>query len=342
MLPGQGHRGSRPIADALQQARQYVAELLGCEAFEIVFTGSGTEANNLGVLGLANRCIPGHIIVSVLEHESVWNAAKSLENRGWTIDIAQANQRGVVTAAEIESLLRSDTRLVCLQAANPVLGTCQPVRDVSDLCHSRGVPVHSDAVQICGKMPLEISQLRADTVAISGHKFYGPKGVGALYVRRGYPLSPVTFGENCEMGLRPGSENVCGWIGLGAAAMLAGRCAAEAGARMGELKQRFLERISQQIFPEPKLLCGETLCLPNTLLVELPGEANRIIRTARQLAIATPQASAPVDEMTRCLKAIGLPAERIRRCCRISFGWTTSQEQVDRAADILAEANDLN
>lgn len=342
MLPGQAHRGSRPIADALQQARQHVAEMVGCEAFEIVFTGGGTEANNLGVLGLANRSVPGRVIVSVLEHESVWNAAKSLEDRGWKIDLAMANEHGVVTAEEVERLLRPDTRLVCLQAANPVLGTCQPVRDVADLCHSRGVPVHCDAVQMCGKMPLEAGQLRADTVAISGHKFYGPKGVGALYVRRGYPLSPVAYGETCEMGLRPGTENVCGWIGLGAAAMLAGRCAAEAGARMGELKQRFLERISHQIVPIPKLLCDETLCLPNTMLLELPGEANRIVRTARQLAIATPQSSSPADEMTRCLQAIGLPAERIRRCCRISFGWITSQDQVDLAADILAEASDLN
>lgn len=342
MLPGQGHRSSRGVADALQQARQHVADLIGCDAFEVVFTSGGTEANNLGVLGLANRSIAGHIIVSAIEHESVWNAARSLEQRGWTIDVAQPNRDGVVTAEEIARLLREDTRLVCLQAANPYLGTCQPVREVSDLCHSRGVPVHCDACQVFGKMPLDIKQLRADMVAVSGHKIYGPKGSGGLYVRRGFPISAVSYGETREMGLRPGTENVCGWIGLGAAAMMAGRCAAEAGARMAELKQRFIERLSQQVDPKPKLLCSQSQCLSNTLLLELPAEAHRIVRSARHLVLATPQASAQADEMTRCLQAIGLPTERIKRCCRISFGWTTSQDQIDRAADILAEACDVN
>ena len=342
MLPGQHHRSSCAVADALQDARQCVADLVGCDAFEIVFTGGGTDANNLGVLGVANRCEPGQIIVSAIEHESVWHAAKSLESRGWTVDVAKPNSEGLVTTEEISRLLCDKTRLVCLQAANPYLGTCQPVREVADLCHSRGVPVHCDAVQVFGKLPVDIRQYRADTMAISAHKIYGPKGAGGLYVRRGFSLSAIGFGETREMGLRPGSENVCGWIGLGAAAMLAGRCAEDAGKKMTELKAAFLRRLSQHLPTTPSQLCQQSPSLPNTLLIELPSEAGRIVRTARQLVVATPRGSAEADEMTRCLHAIGISNERAKRCCRVSFGWTTSQEQVERAADLLAEACDVN
>lgn len=340
MLPGQNHAGCQAVAEALERARDGVAELVGCEAFEIVFTGGGTEANNLAVLGVTSRYASGHVIVSALEHESVWNAVSSLERRGWQIDIARPGPDGVIEAAEIERLLRDDTRLVCLQAANPILGTIQPVREVADICHARQIPVHSDAVQLFGKMPADVGSLRADTVAVSGHKFYGPKGTGALFVRRGFSLSPVMFGEIREMGLRPGSENVTGWIGLGAASRLAARCAEDAAERMSELRARFVHRLCDQITPAPTILCEASERLPNTATIELSGDAARVARIARHLVLATPRTATPADEMTRCLQAIGLSPQRIGRCFRISLGWTTSQEQIDRAADLLAEAWD--
>ncbi|WP_164101126.1 cysteine desulfurase family protein [Candidatus Laterigemmans baculatus] len=340
MLPGQNHAGCQGVAEALERAREGVAELVGCEAFEIVFTSGGTEANNLAVLGVTNRSASGHVIVSALEHESVCNAVGSLERRGWRVDVARAGSDGVVEATEIERLLRDDTRLVCLQAANPILGTIQPVREVADICHARQIPIHCDAVQLFGKLPVDVGLLRADTVSVSGHKFYGPKGAGALFVRRGFSLSPVMYGEIREMGLRPGSENVTGWIGLGAASRLAGRCAAEAAERMSELRARFVQRLCEQISPQPTILCEAAERLPNTATIELPGDAARIARVARHLVLATPRTAKPADEMTRCLQAIGLSPQRIGRCFRISLGWTTSQEQIDRAADLLAEAWD--
>lgn len=340
MLPGQNHPGCQAVAEAIERARDGVAEMVGCESFEIVFTGGGTESNNLAVFGVANRHATGHMVVSALEHESVWNAVRSLEVRGWAVDVAWPRPDGVIEAAEIERHLREDTRLVCLQAANPVLGTIQPVCQVADVCHARNIPVHCDAVQLFGKMPVDIALLRADTVAVSGHKFYGPKGVGALFVRRGFSLAPLMFGEMREMGLRPGSENVPGWIGLGAAAKLASRCAGDAAKRMGELRDRFVFRLCDQIAPQPTLLCESAERLCNTATIELHGDAARVARTARQLVLATPRSSAPADEMTRCLQAIGLSPQRIGRCFRVSFGWTTSQEQTDRAADLVAEAWD--
>lgn len=338
MLPGQMHRVSRAVAEAIEQAREQVALMMGCESFEIVFTGGGTEANNLAVLGLAKRFGGGHMLVSALEHESVWQAVDSLQSRGWLIDTIPVGCDGVVHSAEVEKRLREETRLVCVQAANPILGTFQPIREIADLCHSRGVPVHCDAIQVFGKTAFDVRQLRADTVAVSGHKMYGPKGSGALYVRRGLLLSPVTYGETREMGLRPGSENVPGWIGMGAAAKLVHRCAQEAGERMTELTERFFKRLVSQMNPRPVLIASEQRRLSNTLLLELPKDANRVASRARQLILAIARTSTPADEFTRSLQAIGMNDPQIRRCSRISIGWTTSQDQIDAAADLLAEA----
>ena len=189
-------------------------------------------------------------------------------------------------------------------------------------------------------MPVDVTQLRADTVAISGHKFYGPKGSGAIYVRRGLHLSPIVFGEPREMGLRPGSENIPACVGLGAAASLAGRCSAEAAESLGLLRDRFVSRLTGLISPEPLSLCHDSPRLPNTVAVEMPGDARRLQRAARKLVVATAQSETPPDEITRTLRAIGRSELQIKRTLRISLGWTTSQEQVDRAADLLAEAWD--
>ncbi len=179
LLPGQEHPQAHAVAESLEHARENLAGLLGCEAFEIVFTGGGTESNNLAILGVAARYSSGHMLVSALEHETVCDTAASLTKRNWQIDTVPCEPDGRIEPQRLAAMLRDDTRLVCLQAANSVLGTLQPVREVADRCHERGVPVHCDATQLFGKVDCQIAQLRADTVSISGHKFYGPKGTGA-------------------------------------------------------------------------------------------------------------------------------------------------------------------
>jgi len=338
LLPGQEHPQARAVAESLDYARESVAGMVGCEAFEIVFTGSGTEANNLAILGGVGRFREGHVIVSALEHESVCNTAAMLGRMGWRVDTVPAREDGTIDPERIKDLICDETQLVCLQAANPILGTIQPVREVADLCHSRGVAVHCDATQAFGKMAIDVSQLRAETVAISGHKFYGPKGTGALYVRRGHSLSPIMFGESREMGLRPGAENVPGWIGLGAAASLAGRCCEEASLAMTVLRDHFAHSLQAIIDPVPIVLCESSNRLSNTLTIEFPGEAREVQRAARELILATAMSSLPADEMTRCLRAIGRSEYQIGRSIRISIGWTTSREQVDRAVELFAEA----
>jgi len=340
LLPGQEHQGSRAIADGLEQARESVAELIGCDAFELVFTDGGTEANNLAILGVAASLPAGHLLVSELEHDSVRHAAFSLQASGWEVETVPCEADGIVSAEEIAERLRPETRLVCLQGANPVLGTLQPVRAVADYCHRHGVLVHCDATQMMGKLPVDIGHLHADTLAISGHKFYGPKGTGALYVRRGLSLRAIRFGESREMGLRPGAENVPGLIGLGTAARLAAKCSSQASDKFTDLSERFIFKVREMIDPLVEMVCERSSRLPNTVTLVLPAEARRIQRVAGRLVVATAQCASPADEMTRCLAAVGLTDHQIAGAIRVSFGWTTSQEQVDRAAELLAEAWD--
>jgi cysteine desulfurase len=338
LLPGQEHPQARAVAESLEYARESIATLMGCEAFEIVFTGSGTESNNLAVLGAAGRFREGHMIVSALEHESICNTALALRKLGWRVETVPLGPDGVVDPQRVQDLLCADTQLVCIQAANPIVGTIQPVREIADLCHSQGIAVHCDATQSFGKMPLAISDLHADSVSLSGHKFYGPKGTGALYVRRGYPLTPILYGECREMGLRPGAENVPGWIGLGAAAMLASRCSEEASVAMASLRDHLATSLRSLIHQDLMVLCESSPRLSNTLTIELPVEAKQVQRVARELIFATAMSATPADEMTRCLSAIGRNELQIGRTIRLSIGWTTSREQIDRTVEVFAEA----
>jgi cysteine desulfurase len=340
MLPGQEHPHAQAVGEALEHAREGLALMAGCEPFEVVFTGGGTESNNLAILGTQSRNEPGHLLVSALEHDSVHRTAASLAASGWEIETFPCGENGVVDPDEVESRIREETRLVCIQLANPVLGTIQPVREISDICHNRGVLVHCDATQAFGKMPVNVCQLRADTVSISGHKFYAPKGCGAIYVRRGLHLSPVSFGEPREMGLRPGAENVPALIGLGAAATLAAKCSEDVSDTLFNLRDRLLKGLSDTITPEPIFLCDGAPRLSNTVAIEMPGNAKWIQRSARKLVMATARSESPPDEMTRALRAIGRSTSQIGRTLTISLGWTTSHDQVDRAIDLLADACD--
>ncbi|QDV83470.1 cysteine desulfurase family protein [Planctomycetes bacterium TBK1r] len=342
MLPGQEHAHAHAVGEALEGARESIAAMAGCESFEIVFTSGGTEANNLAILGLLGAAEPGHVLVSQLEHESVLGPLSGLPTRDprWTIETIPCQPSGIISPLTVEAMLRPDTRLVCLQGANAIVGTIQPVREVADRCHNRGICVHCDATQMFGKVPVDVKHLRADTVAISGHKFYGPKGSGAIYVRRGLQLDPITFGEPREMGLRPGAENIPGCIGLGAAASLAERYCVEANDQLAELRDHFVDHLSEQLSSPPLVLCKPSPRLPNTVALELPGDARRIHESARELALATAQANSPPDEFTRSLRAIGRNDSQIGRTLRVSLGWTTSNEQVERAAGLIAEAFD--
>lgn len=350
MLPTQSHAHASAVAEAIESARDRVGALLGADPFELVFTSGGTEANNLAILGStdpatgAAKTPPSgrapHLLVASIEHESVLLSAQHLSRMGWDVESVPCDPDGLVDVEQFAARVRPTTRLACLQLANPVLGTIQPVRELADFCHGRGVRVHCDATAAVGKVPVDAAALRVDTLAISGHKMYGPKGCGVLYVRRGLGLQPTLHGEPREMGLRAGSENVPGIVGLGAAAYLAHRCVHEAAITMAERRQQLIDGLREVIGPELEILAEGIDGLPNTVSVQMPTDAKRIQRAARQLVVASAQSDQPPDEMTRVLQAIGRSDKQIGRTLRLSVGWTTSQDQVERAINLLAEATE--
>lgn len=339
-LPNQQHPLSRAIGESLEQARESVAFLVGCDAFEVVFTGSGTEANNLAILGATQNESPGHILVSSVEHESVILTAESLVGRGWQVEQVPCDSLGQIDPESVAERLRGDTTLVCVQLANPVMGTVQAIRQIADVCHKRGVRLHCDATQAFGKIAVDAVTLGVDTMSISGHKFYGPRGSGALYLRGGLELSPVSYGESREMSLRPGAENVPAWVGMGVAAHLVSRCIDEVEMTFQELHERFVNGIYSSLGDAVVLGGRGVLGLPNTICVELPVLASKVQEIARELVVRSAEADRPPCEVTRVLAAAGRSPEQIARTMQISLGWTTSREQVDRAVEFLVAACD--
>lgn len=340
LLPGQEHPRAQVIGESLESARECVSMLIGCEPFEVVFTCGGTESNNLAILGALARRTPAHLLVGALEHQSVIGAASRLAESGWHVESVPAEVDGRIDPQRLASMIRRDTQLACMQLANPVLGTIQPVRELAEVCHKRGVLLHCDASQAFGKISVDASLLEADTIALSGHKFYGPKGSGALYIRRGLSLAPIAFGEPREMGLRPGPENVPACIGLGAAATLAARGTGDVETHLSELRDRLINGIESNINPVPKIVCETAPRLPNTVTMELPVSARKVQRIAREVVAATPQSNSPPDEMTRVLREVGCSDSQIGRTMRLSVGWTTTRDQIDRAIAVLADACD--
>ncbi|MEM9366877.1 MAG: cysteine desulfurase family protein [Planctomycetota bacterium] len=353
LLPTQMHTEASAVGEAIERARESTAMLLGCEPFEVVFTSGGTEANNLAILGMFGARGAGrenhhdlergespHALVSALEHEAVLSPVRQLEAAGWDMEVVKCDARGRVDVDEFADHIRPSTRLACLQLANSVVGTVQNVRQLSDRCHNWGIHVHCDATVAAGRVPINANQLRVDTLAITGHKFYAPKGVGALFVRRGLTLQPILHGESREMGLRSGADNVPGIVGLGQAATLATRCVDEAATTLSGLRQRLVDGLDEMLGGQLVVLGDTEDCLPNTVCLELPGDASRIQRAARQLVVATAESSSPPDEITRTLRAIGRTEPQIGRTMRISIGWTTTHDQIDRAISLLAEATE--
>ena len=221
--PSSSHHYGGTAAEAVHAARASVASLVGAAADEIVFTGSATEANNLALLGVA-RALAGakrHLVVSAVEHPAVIAPALYLQSAGWELSVIPVDSYGRVDPADVAAALRPDTALVSIMHANNEVGTIQPVAEIAAITRARGILMHTDAAQSAGKIALDVDALGVDLLTLAGHKFYAPKGVGALYVRRGTPIKPIQFGADQEHGLRPGTENVPQLVGLGAAARLA-------------------------------------------------------------------------------------------------------------------------
>ena len=237
--PSSLHASGAAAREAIEEVRESVASLIGAASHEIIFTSGGTEADNLAILGLARAAEDSgkrHVAVSAVEHAAVRETVRHLESSGWEVSWLGVDEDGLVDPDEMAAALRPDTAFAAVMWANNEVGTVQPIRELAETCAERGAPFHADAVQAAGRVPIDVERIPVSTLALSGHKLYGPQGAGALYVRDGVSLEPVVFGGGQEKGLRSGTENVAGIVGLGAAARLAreeldGRVRHETGLR---------------------------------------------------------------------------------------------------------------
>lgn len=337
--PSSSHDQGQLARKAVSEARREVAHLLGAAPDEIVFTASATEANNLAVLGVARRSAARrHLVVSAIEHPSVIGPAKYLEAAGWQLTVVRCDEYGRVSAADIEKALRPDTALVSLMHANDVVGTLQPVEEVAVITRERGILLHTDAAQSVGKLPVNVASLGVDLLTIAGHKLHATKGVGALYVRAGTDIAPITFGADQERGLRPGTENVPAVVGFGVAAKLAKQRLPSAATHLLRMRELLHQRLREAV---PGLLLNghPQLRLPNTLNVSFRGVKGEDLLTAvAGIVAASGTSSGEHGEAGRVLAAMGIESTRAAAAIRLSVGRMTTTTEVERAAHALAQA----
>ena len=339
--PSSAHSLGRGAREAIEDARSRVATALGCDADEVVFTSGGTESNNLAIKGTLFRHDPGqgHLIISEIEHAAVTEPAAFLQRLGYDVTIVGCDAHGVVRPQDIEAALRPDTRLVSIMLANNEIGTVQPVQQIASICHQRSILVHTDAAQAVGKIPTMVDQLDVDLLTVAGHKFYAPKGVGALYVRRGLELEPLLHGAPHENGMRAGTENTPYLVGLGQAANLAARALDDSREGMAKLRDRLQDQLCEAI-PGLEVNGGEVERLPNTLSVSFPETTGRVILArVPELCASTGSACHSSGKIASAtLSAMGKTESQIAGAVRLSVGWYTSQEEIDRAASLLIDA----
>ena len=334
--------GQQARAD-LEQARAEVARLLNCRANEVVFTSGGTEADNLAVLGgvRAARARNGgrkHVLTSRIEHHAVLNACQALEKEGVEVTYLRVGSDGVLDPDAVRRALRPETVLVTVMYANNEIGTIQPIAEITAMARAHGALMHTDAVQATGKIPLDVKALGVDLLTISGHKMYGPKGVGALYARRPTRLEPLSYGGHHERDRRPGTENVAGIVGLGRAAALARRALATESVRLAALRDRLerglLERVEEAVVngdPARRVPSTSSICFDY-----VEGEALVIALDLKGVACSTGAAcSSGAIEPSHVLTAIGLRSEQARASLRFSLGRQNTEAQVDQLLEIL-------
>lgn len=341
--PSSSHSAGRACHEAIEDARDRVAALLGADSDEIVFTGGGTESNNLALKGIMMARAPvfeGHLVISALEHPAIAEPANYLEKLGCRVSVVGCNRHGVVDPEAVAALLKPDTKLVSIMHANNEIGTIQPLKEISDVCRSRNILFHTDAAQSIGKIRTYVDELGVDMLSIAGHKLYGPKGVGALYVRQGVALEPYTHGAAHEGGLRPGTENTAFIVALGHACFLAGKAVEDASDRMADLRDRLANRLQEAIGSHLTINGSQASRLPNTLSVNFPDvSGGALLARTPELAASTGSAChATMLKLSATLAAIRLTPDQARGTVRLSVGWYTSEEDVDRAAELLIGA----
>jgi cysteine desulfurase len=340
--PSSIHRLGRAALEALDEARETVAAALGASRKEIVFTGGGSEADNLAIKGVAlaqrEAGKGAHVITSATEHHAVLHAVEQLEAFGFEPTLLPVDRDGLVAPDDLRAAIRPDTVLVSIMHANNEIGTIQPLAELGAICRGYGVPFHTDAVQAAGSLALDVNELNVDLLSLAAHKFYGPKGVGALYVRRGTPLLPQIQGGGQERRRRAGTENVAQIVGMAAALRLAEERRPEYVARCTALRERLLDGIRARI-PDAHLNGHPSRRLPNNVNVAFDGvEGESVLLLLDQHGIAASSGSACTSgalEASHVLLALGLEHDRAIGTVRFTLGQSTTEEEIDNVLDVL-------
>jgi len=339
--PASQHRPGQRARRALEETREQIASLLGAQvggprSDRVIFTSGGTEANNLAVLGIpATRCdSPGQLIVSGIEHPSVLEAAAHLLQRGWRLDTLGATGEGVVRVGDLPSLLTPQTALVSVILGNHETGVLQPMEQLAAICADADVPLHTDAIQVVGKMPIHFRALGVSALSVAAHKFQGPLGIGALIVRSGLPLEPILFGGHQQDGLRPGTESVPLAVGMAVALECWHRQHQEHAQRLTSLRERF-EAGLKTGFPELIVNGGDAARLPHTSNLAFPGLDGQVLLVALDMAAVAcsvgSACSSGSSELSPTLRAMGLPKDVLTSSLRFSLGATTTEAEIDEA-----------
>ena len=341
--PSSPHQFGQETKTAIDHARSQVAELIGAKkAGDVIFTSGGTESNNLAIRGVAhrNREKGDRVITTKVEHMSVLNTCKSLQKEGFKVTFIPVDKYGIVDIERLKSEINERTVLVSVMYANGEIGTIEPIREIGSICHDRKIYFHVDAVAAAGKIPIDVERENIDLLSISSNDMYGPKGVGALYIREGTGIAPVIFGGGQEKGLRSGSENIPGIVGMGKAAEIAKNEMYSESRRLVELRDRLINKIISDI-PHSYLNGHPAERLPNNVNIRFSYiEGESLILSLDMEGVAVSSGSACTSktlEPSHVLLAIGLAHEEAHGSLLFSLGKQTSKEDVDYVSGILPE-----
>lgn len=343
--PSSVHHFGQQAKSALDDARSVLAALLKAEPSEIVFTSGGTESDNSAIRGAAEAFEASgkrHLIASAIEHEAVLNTLKALTRRGWRTTIVSVDHSGLVSPDRVREAMSADTAIVSVMHANNEIGTIQPIADIARIAHEGGALMHTDAVQTVGKIPVDVRALGVDLLALSAHKFNGPKGAGALFVKRGTRMQPILTGGKHERNRRAGTENVAAIAGLGVAARLAMANMTAETARVGALRDRLEQGILAVV--TGTIVNGAAPRVPNTTNISferIEAESLLIALDLEGIAVSTGSAcSSGTLEPSHVLRAMGFSAHRAQNSLRFSLGHFSTDAEVDRVLDVIPRVVD--
>lgn len=337
------HSYGREAFEAIQESRKSVANLIGADAEEITFTSGGTESDNLAIVGTVRKMrLKGkdHVITSSVEHPAVLETCRSLEEEGYRVTYLPVDKYGILNPDDVRSAISGDTALITVMHANNEIGSIEPIEAIGEIAQGKGIIFHTDAVQSVGKIPTDVNDMNVDLLSISAHKIYGPKGVGALYVRKGVTLQPLIHGGGHEHGFRSGTENVAGIMGLGVASGLARIRREEDAQRLGALRDKLVGRVLREI-EESHLNGHPTKRLPNNANFRFTGvEGESLILDLDEKGIAASTGSACSSkklEPSHVLMAIGLNEVEAHGSLRLTLGRENTEDEVNYVVESLKD-----